>query len=232
MKPIQRRRVRRRRPSRRGGSRNSSLRTFLPRSSAAIAVCFGLAILASAGLYLLLHPVTYRSDAELAVSPRAGGFDAATVISTADSSGAVGTYAEILGALKPDQLGYDNVVAKIRTVPASRAIQIRTESKDKGDVRLALEQMIASVRKSESGIADLWTLETITRPTKAKRASVEVRFIMAGALLAALFGSTALYILLVVLRDPNTYRSKLAEQPRRRRRRPLPPVPPGHPSGR
>lgn len=229
MKPISRRRVRRRRRAHRRAHR----RGFgLPRSSAAIAASVGFAILAVAGLYLLLHPVTYRSDTEVAVSPRGAGFRSATAISAVDSSNAIGTYAEILSALDPKSIGIHNVVAKVRIVPASRAIHVRTESKTKAKVRPALEKLISTVRHRESGIADLWTLTTIAAPTPAKRASVEARFVIGGAVIVAMFGSVALYILLVILRDPDTYRGAIPEERRRQRRTPLPPLPPSARSGR
>jgi hypothetical protein len=169
-----------------------------------------------AGLYLLLHPVTYRSDTEVAVSPRSGGFRTSTAISAVDSSNAIGTYAEILSALDPKSVCIRNVVAKVRIVPASRAIHVRTESKDKVKVRPALRKLINTVRQRESGIADLWTLTTISAPTPAKRASVEARFVIGGAVIVALFGSVALYILLVILRDPDTYRGAMPEERRTR----------------
>ena len=202
------------------------------RSSAAIACLFGLAIVVAAAFYLLLHPVTYRSDAELAVAPRSSGFRSSTVISTVDSSGAVGTYAEILAATDPKDLGFRQVTTKVRTVPASRAIQITAESKSKGAVRPALEKILRTVSVRESALPDLWTLNAIRAPSEAGRASVDARFVMSGAVLTALFGATMLYILLQILRDPATYRSTRAPLRGRRPGGGVPPVPPGYPSSR
>jgi hypothetical protein len=171
------------------------------RSPGVIAACFGVVVLIGAALYLLLHPITYRSDAEVTVTPRNQGFSSARVASTLETSGAVGTFAEVLSTIDPEELGFKGVTAKVRPVPASRALKVTTWSKDKGEVRPALRRVLASAGTRESALLDVWRLRLIERPSGAKRASVDARFVMSGALLAALFGSVALYILIQIVSD-------------------------------
>jgi hypothetical protein len=177
----------------------------LSRSQAyALAAIVALGILAAGTGYALLRPVTYESNAVVALAPRADipTEDIPTLVGAFTNSAILGTYVELIAANDTlREAGSPPVTIQARAVPASRVITVTAEG-GYDAARPGLVAVLNAAILSAQRLHDAWELRTLQTPQPPAASGPSPGLIVAASVVLASFGVVLLF---VVLRHLNLF---------------------------
>jgi hypothetical protein len=167
-------------------------------------LAWNLALLAAfvvlvAGIgYTSQRTIKYQSQASLVLAPTAtSGVDASTLLDSFTAGGTSGTFVELIAS--PDTLvraGSPPVKLQVRAVPDSRVINV-TATGARNVVQPALTSVVAAVESEQTGLHDLWSLQTLASPGGATRSGPSTPVLVVATVLLALLAAIATFMVLV-----------------------------------
>ncbi len=155
-------------------------------------------IVLGAGAYYAKHRTrSYQSSAAFVLVPTVGVTHndqlAGNVLPTAETSGALGTFVELLAARGPQLTpGYTYTV---RAVPDTRAITVDSVGAKAG-VQQSLWNLINGRHQAEKLLRDLWTLAVLQTPTAPVAAGPSTKSILGATLALAILAALGVLLLL------------------------------------
>jgi hypothetical protein len=150
-------------------------------------------------VFALFRPTTYQSTVELVLVPAPRQQDdLASLLSSVERSGTIGTYVELITSSDTLQAAGDPPVdVSVRAVPASRVITV-TAKGDRAVVARAVEAVVDATQRRSSDLGDLWRLRRLQRASQPVAEAPTKPTIIGAVLLLSILGG--LFVFVVVTR--------------------------------
>lgn len=185
---------------------------FVRRLDLLAALGVALVVVLAGAVYVGARPATYRSDAQLVLTPRQSQpAERANLIESFERSAIVGTMVELLSAESVrNGAGDPPGTLQVRAIPSSRVVTMTLTGGP--EVSENLERLVVAGLVAQRQLHDPWLLRRLDAPSQATAAGPSGGALMGAVLALALLAGLATRVGIGRLLEPPSARAAEGEQ--------------------